>query len=63
MAIFTNNESDNNNKNKNKLEVEHAKEQELVNNENKPQIPVNIDTSFLIQVAVVSKEPKTSVLL
>ena len=61
MAIFTNNESDNNKKNK--LEVEHAKEQELVNNENKPQIPVNIDTSFLTPVAVVTKEPKTSVLL
>ena len=40
MAISTNNESDNNNKNieVNKLEVEHAKEQELVDNENKPEI-------------------------
>ena len=56
MAISTNNESDNNNNNNNnknievnKLEVEHAKEQE-VDNENKPKImlgmkiTVNYDT-------------------
>ena len=39
MAISTNNELDNNNKNIEvyKLEVEHAKEQEYVDNENKPK--------------------------
>ena len=75
MAISTNNESDNNNNNNNnknievnKLEVEHAKEKE-VDNENKPKImlgmkiTVNYDTFISTPVAVVTKEPKTSVLL
>ena len=49
--------------------MEHAKEQELVDNENKPEImlgmniTVNFDTSILTPVAVVTKEPKTSALL
>ena len=52
-----------------KLKVENAKEQEKVENENKPKImlgmkiPVNFDTSILTPVAVVSKEPNTSVQL
>ena len=52
-----------------KLKVENAKEQEKVDNENKPKImlgmkiPVNFDTSILTPVAVVNKEPNTSVQL
>ena len=49
--------------------MEHAKEQEYVDNENKPtimlgmKITVNCDTYILISVAVVTEEPKTRVLL
>ena len=71
MAIFTNNELDNNNKNNEveKLEVEHAKNQELVDNEKKlkimlvMKITVNFYTSILSLVSVVTKETKNSVLL
>ena len=44
--------------------MEHAKEQEYVDNENKPKIilgmkiTVNFDTSISIPVKVVTEEPK-----
>ena len=49
--------------------MEHSKEQELVDNENKPKImlgmkiAVHFDTSILTPVAVVTKKTKTSLLL
>ena len=61
MAISTNNQTTiTKHFEVDKLEVEHAKEQELVDNENKPKIllgmkiAVHFDTSILTPVAVVT---------
>ena len=49
--------------------VKHAKKQEYIDNESKPKIIlgmkiiVNLDTYILTPVEVVTKEPKTRVLL
>ena len=61
----------NNNKNiqVDKLVVKHAQKQEYIDNESKPKtilgmkIIVNLDTYILTPVEVVTKEPKTRVLL